>query len=62
MKFSIELNTDNAAFSDHPVSEIHRVFTEIQQQLTHQRMIGVESLGGTIRDSNGNTVGKWSWE
>ena len=62
MKFSFELNTDNAAFSDHPVSEIHRVFTEIQQQLTHQRMIGVESLGGTIRDVNGNTVGKWSWE
>ena len=62
MKFSFELNTDNAAFSDHPVREIHRVFTRIQQQLAHQQTIGVESLGGIIRDSNGNTVGKWSWE
>ena len=62
MKVSIEFNTDNAAFSDHPESEMHRVFTQIQQQLTHQQTIGVESLGGIIRDSNGNTVGRWSWE
>ena len=60
MKLSIEFSTDNAAFSDYPVDEIHRIFIEIRERI----MLftdGDEAVGGIIRDSNGNTIGQWSW-
>ena len=56
MKLSIEFDTDNAAFSDYPVDEIHRIFIEIRERIMD------EAVGGIIRDSNGNTIGQWSWK
>lgn len=56
MNFTLTINCDNAAFEHSPTAEIasilHRTVADIQS--------GVE-VGdtGTLRDANGNTVGRW---
>lgn len=54
MKVLIEFNTDNAAFTDHP--DAHGLI------LRELALLIKENQSGIIRDINGNTVGKWSWE
>ena len=55
MKFSIKFDTDNAAFDDAPVTEIRKIL----------RKIGIAAqygiTEGPCRDTNGNTIGRWSW-
>ena len=62
MKVSIEFNTDNAAFDDdcagHRPSdyEISRILRSVVDQMAEG------TTEARIRDSNGNTVGEWSWK
>ena len=55
MKFSIEFDTDNAAFDDAPVMEIREVLRRVFYA-AHQG-----ETEGICRDTNGNTIGHWSW-
>ena len=53
MKISIEFNTDNAAFIDNP-DEAGRILRQLASEVS-------ENSSGIIRDHNGNTIGRWSW-
>jgi hypothetical protein len=54
MKFSMKIQCDTAAFADDLTGEIGRALTAVADAL------GEGGTEGNIRDSNGNTVGKWS--
>lgn len=55
MKFTLEINMDNAAFDeDFGTPEVARILTETAVYLTKFELI---SWPFTVRDSNGNTVG-----
>ena len=63
MKLSIEFNTDNAAF--HPYRYGSNAY-QAEPEISRILIIVVDQLAnGTteapIRDSNGNTIGQWSW-
>lgn len=51
--FTLEVSTENAAFDDDPGAELARILRTVAKSL-HE---GGES--GTVRDVNGNTVGRW---
>jgi hypothetical protein len=51
--FKLEFNTANAAFDDLP-SESARILRDVIKRLQQGH------TGGTCRDVNGNTVGRWS--
>lgn len=56
MKLTIEINADGAALS----SGIHQELEYVLLQVPPSHY--VDSGGeGTLRDSNGNTVGTWRW-
>ena len=64
MKLSIEFNTDNAAF--HPFEGDGSNAYQAEPEISRILIIVVDQLvNGTteapIRDSNGNTIGQWSW-
>jgi len=52
----IQFRTDNAAFNENP-SEIQVILEELAFKLQNSRP--GEKSGGTIRDSNGNSIGTW---
>ncbi|MBS3648809.1 hypothetical protein KEU06_09345 [Pseudaminobacter sp. 19-2017] len=54
--FKMEFRTDNAAFVDDQAGEIDRIFREVAER------VAAAEKGGTIRDSNGNRVGRWELE
>ena len=58
--FKIEFSTDNAAFDEsdgyQAEREIRDILHKIAYYVTHH---GDKS--GMVRDSNGNTIGKWEW-
>jgi len=55
-KFSIQFNTDNAAFDNGTDrAEIQYILYKIKTELTEFKFNGI------IRDSNGNTIGNWSY-
>ena len=56
MKIKIEFSTDNAAFNDDAGLEIRYVLQSVALNIT------AAYTSGPIRDSNGNTIGAWSWE
>ena len=58
MKLKIEFDTDNAAFNDQddPGLEIRRILLAISFDITDV------NTSGPVRDSNGNTIGAWSWK
>jgi len=51
MNIQIEINLDNAAFQDNP-AELAQILEKIPNDVKPDRE-------GTLRDSNGNTVGHW---
>ena len=56
MKFTLEINCDNAAFEDFPEQEISRILTEAAMIVE----VGGSIVPGSIlRDINGNTVGSF---
>ncbi len=52
-KFIVEINTDNSAYEDDYYSEIIANLTSVISQ------VDCSVLEGTIRDTNGNKVGKY---
>ena len=55
-KFSIQFSTDNAAFDNGTDrAEIQYILYKIKAELTEFKSNGI------IRDSNGNTIGNWTW-
>lgn len=57
MKFIITLNTGNAAFDSEDTTEIQRVLAKAAEQIGDPT-----ASGGSVRDSNGNTVCTWTCE
>lgn len=58
MKFILEINIDNAAFEDEPLGEISRILRDQATNMVHWVGDGSKSWDATLRDINGNTVGK----
>ena len=63
MKIKIEFDTDNAAFDpfdeegfEISAYEINAILTTVVEQ------IGRGYTESVVRDSNGNTIGAWSWK
>jgi len=54
MKLVIEINTDNSAFDEYPHLETMRILQNYVRQIGDRECIP----SGTMRDINGNTVGK----
>ena len=57
--FTLKIATDNAAFGDNELD----ARATLRYLLVTQVSDGLETSanGGTIRDTNGNTVGDWVW-
>ena len=55
MSYRLTFETDNAAFAENPRQEIEQILQFIAESIFH-------GDGGKIRDSNGNTIGSWSYE
>ena len=53
MKFTCEINTDNAAFEDSLATELARILRKVVEA------VKTGSEGETLRDVNGNTVGRF---
>ena len=56
MKFTLNINMDNAAFSEYPEDELKRLLEEIAPRA------GNGKLEDTVFDINGNNVGSWDIE
>jgi hypothetical protein len=56
--FTLTINTDNAAFVDN-ADELADILRDMAHRLDHE-FISLPDTG-RLRDSNGNTVGTWSW-
>lgn len=54
--FRLLIETDNAAFDDHPATEIARILRETADKMERGNFIN------KLRDVNGNTVGSIEWE
>ena len=57
MTFKLEINCDNAAFEDETLGE---EFSEIMGNVILRYNAG--ELSGNVRDSNGNTCGKFTFK
>lgn len=55
MNFIIKLNTDNAAFDSEDSDEVRKVLAEVADQISDPT-----ASGGSVRDTNGNTVCTWT--
>jgi len=54
--FKLEAKTDNAAFETWPAGELARILRSVAAKLERGE------TGGAVMDSDGNTVGAWSYE
>ena len=54
MKITIDIKTDNAAFEEY--GEVKRILSDMVNRMDDIVRAGD---GGNLRDSNGNTVGKY---
>lgn len=65
MKFTLEMNLDNDAFSDQPGWEIARILNRLGNRLVAHPdlMTGLNGdffdSKGSLHDKNGNGVGHW---
>ena len=59
MRFQLNMSCDNAAFGDWSGDEVARILQTIAQRCAS--IVTIDSDSGTIRDANGNTVGRWSF-
>lgn len=56
--FTLTVNTDNAAFEPQPGQELWRILSTLGRRVVDESPAGFEH---PIRDTNGNTVGTWTW-
>jgi hypothetical protein len=54
--FTLTIDTGNAVFADDPRPELARILESLAVRLPDA------NDSGTVRDSNGNTVGRWTFE
>jgi hypothetical protein len=59
MQLTITIECDNAAFDDDFDGEIARILATLVSRLTWG---GLQREGERIKDSNGNTVGRYEFE
>lgn len=59
MQITISISTNNAAFADHPVSELDRILSTIPAKFSDLRSNypATASVERKLLDSNGNTCG-----
>lgn len=57
MKFTVEIECDNAAFADWPGLEVARILRDVANRVDGD----AEGTHGTCRDANGNRVGSWAF-
>lgn len=59
VRFTLTIDMDNAAFEDGPTLEVARILAALAGRLGYD---GNEWLDdeGSVRDTNGNTVGGWT--
>lgn len=60
-KFTLEINTDNAAFYPFPGYELRRLLREIADGIVDEDNAG-DAGDEPVFDSNGNRCGHWTWE
>lgn len=60
MKFTLELECNNAAFEHHPNLEIARILVTLASEVRESSKRNVPVLY-RLRDVNGNTVGEAAW-
>ena len=70
-KFTLEINTDGAAFCDPETGEEHMYYEAeeilriLREELVEKEMCPSDvlcfSLSHKLRDINGNVVGRWDW-
>lgn len=56
MNFTLKINMDNDAFTEHPIHELRQCIQEVAESLSFSDST---SQYGSIKDINGNTVGQW---
>jgi hypothetical protein len=54
--FKLTIETGDAAFSSDPVGELEEIIDDITTRMHNG------SIQGSIIDSNGNTIGQWSYD
>lgn len=54
--FRVSIDTDNAAFGDAPELELSRILSELASDVAENPLEVI-----TLKDENGNTVGKATW-
>lgn len=62
MSFSLEINTNNAAFDDENLGpEVARILSGVAERLAAGDLDGIYALSGDspLYDYNGNRVGSW---
>lgn len=63
--FSLHVSTDNAAFAPSVGSEVARLLRVLAEDLDDGEIepddLRYGANEGTVRDANGNTVGRWFW-
>ena len=60
MNFKIEINMDNAAFDDtNAAYQLETILNRVVKDILALYKL-TDIMGGVCKDSNGNTVGKWS--
>lgn len=60
--FTIKLNTNNDAFAENELEEISGCLIRVAAELQRTSLSvssATNKMSGSIRDTNGNTVGKW---
>jgi hypothetical protein len=65
MKFTLDIDMSNAAFEryaddERDVSEVAAILRRLANTLDLDVVILTDKSTGTLRDSNGNTVGDWT--
>jgi hypothetical protein len=59
MKIKIEINCDNAAFTDDFSGEVSRILSMFSEIQAPRIEVGNEDYSGKLFDSNGNVCGKF---
>jgi hypothetical protein len=60
MKFTLEIQMDNAAFDLEPGGQASEELSKILRRCASDTRWAVKGDVGNLRDTNGNTVGRWS--
>lgn len=60
--FTLSFKTDNSAFEFNPVAVTADVLFQVARSVARAEVGPGDEVSGHIRDTNGNTIGKWTYE